>query len=387
MDYAKIFKQAWKNVVSYRALWIFGLILALTTFSATNTFWSDRFRGQDRVGEGILGTGVTIDRQPGESWLEAFGDALDEAGNEIERDLAEADREFSQLFREELGIQLRSSIITVLTVLVWAIVIFIVVGRVLRYISETALIKMVDDQEETGEKRKMRYGFRVGWSRTSWRLFLIDLVIDIPSALVFLVLFVLVFAPLFLWEMGVTGVGLLGVVLTSGLFFLFIFLAIVFAQVIGVLKHFMRRACALEGMGVVDSLRRGFRLVRQNLKEAGLVWLVLVGVNIGWPIVMAVVAVFLLAVSAVVGGGAGILSGLTANFFGAAHPVVVGLVVGVPLFLLILILPLLLLDGLKEVFQSSTWTLVFRELRGIESLEEAPLPDMDEAEGAVSVDG
>lgn len=387
MDIIIVLKQAWRNVVSYRALWIFGLILALTTVSTTNAFLSDRFRGPDRVGEGILGTGVALDLQPGESFLEALGDALDEAGNEIARDLAEADRELSRFYREVLGIRMRSNILTFLTVLAWVVVLFFVLGRVLRYISETALIKMVDDQEETGEQRNTRYGFRVGWSRISWRLFLIDLVIDIPAVVVFLVLFVLVFTPLFLWELGITELGLIGVVLTSGLFFLFIFLAIIFAQVLGVLKHFMRRACALDGLGVLDSVRRGYNLVRQNLKDAGLVWLVLAGVNIGWPIVMGVVAVLLLAVSTVVGGGAGLLSGLTANLFGVSQPVVVGLLVGAPLFMLILILPLLLLEGLREVFHSSTWTLVFRELRGMESLEEIPLPelpDLDEAGSAVT---
>jgi len=143
---------------------------------------------------------------------------------------------------------------------------------------------------------------------------------------------------------------------TSGLFFLFIFLAIIASQAIGLLKQFARRVCALEDAGVFDSVRRGFKLLRKQLKEAGLMWLILVGVNIGYPIVVGIFAILLFAIAAVIGGGIGLLSGLTANALGAAQPILTGFSVGVPLFLLLIILPLLLLGGLKEVFVSSTWT-------------------------------
>jgi hypothetical protein len=53
--------------------------------------------------------------------------------------------------------------------------------------------------------------------------------------------------------------------------------------------------------------------------------------------------------------------------------------VGIPLFLLILIAPLLLLEGLKEIFVSSTWTLTYRELRALAGLEAEALPEPGEA--------
>jgi hypothetical protein len=375
MDYSKVLKQAWKNVISYRALWIFGVLLALTTASGSGTTLSQNAWRTDAESTGILGTGITLDVQPGENWIDAAGDAWAEAKAEIRGDIAEANQDLTRLFREELGLDWRVDILRFFTVMLWIALVLFIVGRVLHYMSDASLIKMVDDQEQTGEKRSVGEGFGMGWSLASWRLFLIDLVVDIPAAIVFLVLFALVFAPLLLWGFGISEIGWLSVAFTSGSFFLFIFLAIVAGQAIGLLKRFAKRVCALEDAGVFESIRRGFTLLRRQIKEAGLVWLILVGVNIGYPILVGLVAILLVAVGIVVGGGLGLLSGLTANAIGAAKPVLTGFAVGVPLFLLLIILPLIFLDGLKMVFTSSTWTLTFREIRALAGLKAEALPE------------
>jgi hypothetical protein len=379
MDYSKVLKQAWKNVYSYRALWIFGILLAMTTASGSGAATSQSAWTTDADGTGILGTGITLDRQPGESWGEALSEAWGEARIEMQRGIAEANRELSMLLKTELGLDWRVDILKFLTTLLWIAIVLFIVGKLIRYMSETSLIKMVDDQEQTGDQRKVREGFRMGWSRTSWRLFLIDLVIDIPFAIVFLLLFALVFAPLLLWGLGIAAIGWLSVAFTSGLFFLFIFLAIIAGQAIDLFKEFARRTCALEDAGVIESVRRGFTLLRQNLKEAGLMWLIMVGVNIGYPFVIAIVAVLLVAVAAVIGGGLGLLAGMTANALSAAEPVLIGFSVGVPLFILVMAIPLLFLNGLKTVFVSSTWTLTYRELRAISGLEAKELPEPKKA--------
>ena len=374
MNYSKVLKQAWKNVVSYRALWIFGILLALTTASSSSTLFSQSSWRTDADSPGLLGTGVTLDRQPGESWGEALREAWGEARVELRQGIGEANRALSAFLRTELGLDWRVDLLKILTVLLWIVVVLILVGAVIRYTSETALIKMVDDQEQSGEQRRAREGFRMGWSRTSWRLFLIDLVIGIPAAIVFLILFLLVFAPLLLWSLGITAVGVLGIAMTSGLFFLFIFLAIIAGQVIGLFMQFARRACALEGAGVLEAIRRGFTLLRQHLKEAGLVWLAMVGVNILYPLLAGVAAVLLAAIAIVIGGGLGLLAGMTADALSAAKPVLVGFSVGIPLALLVITLPLLFMNGLRMVFVSSTWTLTYRELRALNGLEAKELP-------------
>ena len=57
-----------------------------------------------------------------------------------------------------------------------------------RYIAETAVIRMVDEYEATGNKPGIRQGFRFGWSRTSWRMFLINLLVNLPIFLIVLLM-------------------------------------------------------------------------------------------------------------------------------------------------------------------------------------------------------
>ena len=102
---------------------------------------------------------------------------------------------------------------------------------------------------------------------------------------------------------------------------------------------------------------------KQNLKDVGLMWLITVGLRIGWAILMIPVVLLLLVVSGVLGGILGLLAGgLTGLAFGGAAPWIVGGLIGVPIFILVMAVPLSLLGALFEVFMSSTWTLTYREL-------------------------
>jgi hypothetical protein len=367
MDYTKVLKQAWKNVFSYRALWIFGIILALTTASTTNLMLGNRGRQQQNYGEGIMGTEVTVQPLPGESTWHAFQRAFREAGEELNQEFEQADEEMTRFYQDELGLKITSFIIMLIT--------FLIVGTFLRYISETAIISMVNDQEETGTRLRMRDGFRLGWSRTSWRLFLIDLIIFVPVALVFMILFATVFAPLLLIALGITELSVFSGFLTAGLFFLFIFLAIIIDQLIRLLKYFARRECVVNKETPIDAIRKGFNLAKSNIKDVGIIWLVLVGVNVGWPFVIALCAILVIAADIILSGTLGLLGGLIANLAGAAEPVLVGFLVGIPLFLLFLVTPLVFLGGLKEVFTSSTWTLTYRELRALSSMKAEAVPE------------
>jgi hypothetical protein len=259
-------------------------------------------------------------------------------------------------------------------------------------VAETALIRMVDDHEETGEKRSVRQGFRMGWSRAALRLFLLNLLIVLPAVVVFILLFGLALAPLLLWTTDSTAAGVIGTVATIGVFLLTLFLAIVVGAALSLLMHFFRRTCVLEDLGVIDSIREGFGVVRRHLKDVVLMWLIMIGVGLGWIIAMVFVTILLLPaiilliiVGGVVGGLPALLvGGLASLFFEGAVPWVLGAIVGVPIFILIVAVPWLFLGGLMEVFKSSVWTLTYRELRALESLEPQglgagpePLPQPD----------
>jgi len=343
MDHLKVLKRAWETTWRYRALWVFGIIVALTTAGGVNR-GTGSFNGEDFP--------------PG--------------------------REFHI---GEIPPEVSSILIAIVIGLACVIFILVIATAIARYVAETALIRMVDDYEETGEKRSVRQGFRMGWSRTAWRLFLINLLTGLPTTLAFILLFVLAAAPLLLWATKSKALGIIGTIATVGLFFLVLFLAIVVGAGLSLLRKFFWRTCALEELGVIESIRQGFGVVRQHWKDVLVMWLIMVGVRIGWAIAMitTVIVLFpaiilLIIVGGVLGGlPALLIGGLASLFLEGAVPWILAAVVGIPIFILVIAVPWLFLGGLMEVFKSSTWTLTYRELRALESVETEPeqLPELD----------
>jgi hypothetical protein len=353
MDHGKIIKQSWNNLLRYRALWIFGIILALTTFSWEQTL---TWRAGDSGNR----------EEDGERYIMPLDEVEQEKLNREIEELVEAVREPEVAgFWKTIG----NTILIIALIIVSTILLLIVIGKVLRYISETAIIRMVNDKEDTEEKIGMRKGFQMGWSRTSWKLFFIDLMIDLPLLLIFVVLFSLVIAPI----IGATQSNFAGraflIVLAVGLFFLDMFLVFVTAVTVPTFKHFIRRACVLEEMTVPGSIQRGVAMVWKNIKDVGLMWLIQVGISLGFPVLLFPVVVLLIAVGVLVGGMvAFIIGSITTGVATIEAGVLAGSVAALPIFILIIGAPITFLSGLREVFQSSSWTLTYRELLSLEKL-------------------
>jgi len=260
--------------------------------------------------------------------------------------------------------------------LVCLILLMAIVGTIAHYVAETALIRMVNDHEETGEKRSIREGFRLGWSRAAWRLFLIKLLVTLPIVVGFILLFGLAALPLLAWTTDNTALSVIGTVITIGLGLLLVILAIVVGVTVSLLIKFFWRACVLEDLEVMDSIRSGFDLVKRHLRDVALMWLIMIGITIGYAIAMVVVSILLIPVILVlivVGGLLGglpalIVWGLTSLLFDGVVPWILAAVVGLPIFILILAAPWIFAGGLLEVFKSSVWTLTYRELQALESL-------------------
>jgi len=349
MDHIKVLKRAWEITWRYRALWIFGIILALTTASGGGSSGGGGGNGGNGGNGGFYPPGDFPWPRSEFSWPEILA-------------------------------EIATALIVIGAGVACVIVVLIIATTIARYVAETALIRMVDDHEETGEKRSVRQGFRLGWSRTALRLFLINLLIGLPTALAFILLFALALAPLLLWATANRVAGVIGTVATIGMFFLTIFLAIVVGVVLSLLRRFFWRACALEELGVIESIRQGLSVVRRHWQDVLVMWLIMVGVSIGWAIAMitAIIVLFpviilLIVVGGVLGGlPALLIGGLASLFFEGAVPWILAGVVGIPIFILVMAVPWLFLGGLMEVFKSSTWTLTYRELRALESLETEP---------------
>ena len=171
--------------------------------------------------------------------------------------------------------------------------------------------------------------------------------------------------------------------------FLVIFVVAIITIFLGLLRHFFWRACALENLTVGKSLRRGFQMARQNWKNIGIMWLVMIGLGIVWMIVSIIAFVLtipVVAVTAVAGALVAVIpallaGGLTSLFLNGWLPWVVGVVFVLPLFFTIAFSPWLLLQGWQTVFTSTVWTLVYRELKALpaltpQSVDETPLPSV-----------
>ena len=126
MDPIKILKRAWHILWNYRVLWIFGLILAITSAGSSG-------------GSGNSGAQYNLDSGDQMSMPADMQEVFQEAGEA-----------FEELFREGLpaaGISQED-----ITAMAWIGALFILVMAVIgivmvfaRYTSETAVIRMVDE--------------------------------------------------------------------------------------------------------------------------------------------------------------------------------------------------------------------------------------------------
>lgn len=354
MDPVKILKRAWTILWSYRALWVFGLVLALAAGGSAGSGSNNGVQYEQGSGE------------PAPS-PQSIQEAFREAGQELQR-----------LFRE--GIPDANISGEALTAFLWVIGGFIAVMLIMgilvtvaRYISETAVIRMVDEYETSGAKMTVREGLRTGWSNTAWRLFLIDLILSLPA---FILILTLLGAGIGIYLAATSGNGnvtAVSVVSLVGFIFLMIFVVVIVSVVLSLLRQFFWRVCALEGAGVGESLRQGFTLVRENWKNVGLMWLVMIGLGIVWAIASILLAILTLPVvlvtailaAMIVAVPGLLLVGLFSLFLGGPLPWIAAALFVLPLFFLLAFSPWLMLGSWQSVYASTVWTLTYREIKAL----------------------
>ena len=357
MDHIKILKRAFKITWDYKVLWIFGIILALTVASAGNPNNPSSPDNQVQYVEDEAELPDTIEL-PG--------------GRVI--DIPKTPEEF-EAARSTLT-AIGTAVLVMCGVCCCLFVVWIVAWTVLRWVAETALIRLVDDYEETGEKRSIREGFRMGWSQASLRLFLIDLLFFLAGLVIFILVLILMAAPValsvWMFTQEVIVLGVIFSVIAAGVFFLSIFLGIIAGWAVEFVKPFFYRACVLENLGVGESLLRGLDIVKRHFAwDVVIMWLLVIGLNIAWIVaslivgfVLFFVALFLAAIPFVV------VFGLVSLIFDWIVGLVVGgLVGGLALFVLLFV-PSTFLQGLRMTFLSTLWTLTYRELLAIDGLSE-----------------
>ncbi len=298
LNYTKILKRAAEITWRHKALWLFGFLLALISAA-------------DAGGRG--GQGVQYVFGPGD--------------------------------RLQAG-----AVLAMIAAVVLVVLALVVMAIIVSYVSRGALIGMVREAEETGST-SARSGWRIGWSRFP-RMFGIGLVTGIPAAVTALGLVILGLSPLVLLLARTRTLTVLAIVMTVLSMLLVIGLLFVASVALSVVLELAHRQCILEARGVLDSIRDGYRLARQNLRHAGVVWLLLFGADLAVGIVLAPLFLLLFAVTAA--STAAVYTATTA----VAPTLLVGIASATPGLLL-----LAMLGGVYQVFRSATWTLAYMELK------------------------
>lgn len=352
IDPIKVLRRAWYILWNYRVLWLFGLILAVTA-------------GGGSGGNGGGGnSGYQFNRGDGGNNFQPGGPS------------GPVEQWFQDFFRPLTQMPEKQLIMTLIWVVVGLLCFFLLIGiifAIARYVSETAVIRMVNEYEQSDVKVGFRQGWGYGWSRTSWRLFLINLLVNLPALVMLLLMLIIGVIVFFLVKGGtkITAVtGIVGSIGLIGLFFTMLFAVIILEVVLHLLREFFWRACALENLGVMDSLRSGFDLVKRNWKSAGLMWLIMLGVSIAW-VVVTILLFFLLiplyivmAMPGIIVAGipALIVYGVTSTFLSTPLAAIVALIIALPLFFLVTFSPLLIVGAWMQIFKSSVWTLTYRDI-------------------------
>ena len=364
-EIGKILKRAWHILWNYKILWIFGVLLAITASGQGSS--NGGAEGRVELPGNYQFPVISPD---GNSWVQSVNT-------------------WFQQNIEPLVLHPEGYITTFVWIVIGLLLFILIMSAIttiIRYVSETAVIRMVDEYERTGTKVGFKAGWRLGWSRAAFRLWLIDLlVVGIPVFL-FILMLIGIGIGTFNYVAGhntFTQLGWATLVasLAFGLFVLAFILLMVFVNLLRM--FFMRKAC-LEDQGVIESIRTGWAMFRRNWKNASLMWLVLFGLGIGFVIALLITFIFMIPILIVTGVAGLVVSILPAMFAywiaslftSGPWTWIIAVLVGTPFFALVFGSPFLLIGGWAKIFASSVWTLTYRELNALESLiPSASLPD------------
>ncbi len=242
---------------------------------------------------------------------------------------------------------------------------------------------MVDEYEQTGTKVGFKQGWKLGWSRRAFRIWVIDLLISLPFILFVFLLGGLGLLVFFAVRNGSEPAVAGSIIASIGCAFLFIFFFALLAVVVGLLRQFFVRAAALEDTRVGESFRRGWTLFKRNWKSASLMWLIMLGIGIGFGIggmilffLLIPVYIVLLIPAAIVAAVPGLLAfGITSIFAGGPLSWIIGALVALPFFFTTLFAPFALISGWYAIFESNVWTLTYREMKALEGL--SPVAELE----------
>ncbi len=361
INIGKILKRAWYILWNYRVLWIFGILLAMTS------------GGRGGGNGGSSGSGYQYNGNNPPSFPPSTNPTVQQLNQWFMQNI-------EPLFKYP-G-QHIATFVWIGVALLAFILIVAVLFALVHYPTETAVIRMVDEYEQTGTKVRFKQGWKLGWNRRAFRLWVIDLVVSLPAILLLAVLGGLGLLVYLTVKNGSQAAIAASIITTIGCAFLFIFAFIVLMVLLGLLRQFFVRAAALENTRIGESFRYGWAMFKRNWKSAGLMWLVMLGIGIAFGITMLVVFFLLIpaylvlvvpaVIVAVIPGL--VVFGITSLFTSGALTWILGILAALPFFFIIVFAPLALISGWYTIYASSVWTLTYREIKALESVAPAVVP-------------
>jgi hypothetical protein len=373
IDIGKILKRAWHILWDYKVLWIFGFLLALTIGNGGGVRSSSSYQyGQRDINN------YNPNYQTGPYWNE-FNSWMQRYVMPV---VTHPERYIG-------------TFIWIGVIILTVILVFAAINALIRYPSETAVLRMVNDYEQNGTRVGFRQGWKLGWSRSAFRIWLVDLILGIPGfifamivlGMVGVLIYNIYLGRLMMYDIPSALFGIFG-----GIFCLLLPLALVLALLgvfLNVLRQFITRKIALEGLTFGESFREGWVMFKRNLGGAALMWLVMLGIGIGVGVAMIIALIVLIPayiVTAIVGVMVAAIPGLAAFgiaslFGGKLLAILIGILVALPFFVTILASPNTFLGGLVQIYSSSVWTLTYREMKSRETVTQAePAPVVQPAQ-------
>ncbi len=243
--------------------------------------------------------------------------------------------------------------------LVGALCLFLILmplALLIRYIAETGLYRLIDEKITRQRPVTVRRGFELGWNQRALRLFGIDLVIGIPFFLFALLIITLALSPLLLLLVDSSGLRVVAIVLAIGFGLIALLILAIIGAIVGVWRQLVARRAVLDDQNWATSLRDGYTLLVGRLRDIVLMALLMWGVAIGWAILLLPVILFLsLQTFIFAGGPAWLMMKATGLPLAAA-------LVGIPIGLVVFLLPLAVIQGAYQAFHATVWTITYREL-------------------------
>lgn len=384
MNYTQTLKQAWRLVWNLRTVWVFGFLLALTTSSPAFWLWE--------AGDRDAPSGVVL-RVSQSADIKLFGEGLlidftTPGGPRVRLSEGYAWGDMSRL--ADLVAELVPD--GVRPILIFAgieLALLLLLGALARYTSEAAVIHAVGFHEESGGTAGFRQIFRWGWSRTAWRFLGIDLAVKIPVGLGLALLFGLALSPLALLAADSPIADVFAGVMTAALLIVWLLAAGFTIPASSLVTQVSWRACALGSLRAWASLRQGIAALRKHPGEVTLTWFVWWIAGLLWVlasvpvmILLAPLALVGILVGAVLGIGPALLTlGISSLWLQGIAPWVMAAMVGLPIFVILVLSPVLLVGGWVRMFQSNLWTLVYRQLPDLEPVAPRMSPEPGVAGG------